>query len=254
MADVLDGPSGWTKAFSESEWFERGWTLQELIAPSLVEFYAKDWTPIGTKLQRCDEIAARTLVQSKVLLDPSVFATESTAHRMSWAAHRKVTREEDQAYSLLGLFQVSMPMLYGEGRAKAFGRLQEAIYHMTRDDSLFLFRYSPFFKSLPLLPESPTNFCQRERCSSCRSTSVECLPPEMRYEHITASETWPIMAHEQLLTTFTPMRFEGSTKLLLIKIVDIPKNLLDFDECPSLRRASHLAVLRPTTEIGRAHV
>ena len=107
MPDVPSQAAGWTSLFTESEWFDRGWTLQELIAPRLVEFYSRDWSAIGTKIQRCDELVTRTHIDRDVLLNPALVESNSAANRMSWAAHRQVTREEDQAYCLLGMQVVS---------------------------------------------------------------------------------------------------------------------------------------------------
>src|ERR1700712_2105795 len=114
MTDVADRKAGWGRAFRDSRWFTRVWTLQELIAPPLVEFFASDWTAIGTKLERLDEINAVTGIWHSVLecVNPR---ERNVAERLSWAAHRKASREEDAAYSLLGLFDINMPMLYGEG-------------------------------------------------------------------------------------------------------------------------------------------
>lgn len=55
---------------------------------------------------------------------------------MSWASGRRTTRDEDISYSLLGLFNVNMPLLYGEGREKAFFRLQMAIIEKCDDQSI----------------------------------------------------------------------------------------------------------------------
>jgi len=120
---------------AESEWFKRGWTLQELIAPNHVEFYDSDWTAMGTKRQMVEDVSDVTKIPVDVLLGehPSAY---SIAQRMSWAAHRETTRLEDQAYSLMGLFEVNMPMLYGEGE-KAFTRLQEEIIKSSGDHSIF---------------------------------------------------------------------------------------------------------------------
>ncbi|KAH8178212.1 heterokaryon incompatibility protein (HET) domain-containing protein [Sarocladium implicatum] len=246
MADVPNQASGWTPQFLESEWFDRGWTLQELLAPRLVEFYARDWSAIGTKIQRCDELVARTYINRKALLDPDCVDTNSTATRMSWAAHRRVTREEDQAYCLLGLFQVAMPMLYGEGAAKAFGRLQEAIYNSTRDDSQFLFRYNLHPERMPLLAQSPTQFCPRAVCQPCSSQGSECLPSDFSYEDIFESSSWSLQAHEHLLTTITPRRFEATTTLLLLAKAAIPKNLLQKGDAKTVREATHIAILNHT--------
>ncbi|KAF2653170.1 hypothetical protein K491DRAFT_706004 [Lophiostoma macrostomum CBS 122681] len=143
MADVADAQSGWSTGFQKSNWFTRCWTLQELVAPVHLEFYAADWSPIGTKLERAMEVAKITSIDDGLLVQNRSIDGYTTAERLSWAAHRQVTQEEDEAYSLLGLFQIHMPMLYGEGRSRAFARLQEAIYLATCDDSIFLFRYNP---------------------------------------------------------------------------------------------------------------
>jgi hypothetical protein len=81
----------------------------------------------------------------------------SIAQRMSWAANRTTTRIEDEAYCLMGLFGINMPLLYGEGR-KAFVRLQEEVIKRSRDQSIFAWRapsefvYSRFLKSQQLKP------------------------------------------------------------------------------------------------------
>lgn len=248
LADVL---STSPERFLNSEWFDRGWTLQELIAPCVVEFYASDWSPLGSKHQRCDEIVGRTHIRAEVLLDPTAIDGESAANRMSWAAHRLVTRAEDQAYSLLGLFQVNMPMLYGEGRAKAFGRLQEAIYNIDRDESLFLFRYSQYRENLPLLPlvaDSPTWFCPREMCESCQKTGVECLPQTIKYNTIIASRVWSLQAHETLLTTSTLLRFEATTTMQLVSKAVFPAQLLRSCNRQMLGKATHIAMLNHTLQ------
>ncbi|GAW11909.1 hypothetical protein ANO14919_012620 [Xylariales sp. No.14919] len=120
MADIPDSRFGWSDLFCESPWFTRGWTLQELIAPTSVEFYARDWSAIGTKLQRYREISKKTSISPDVLTHLKPVTALSAAERLSWAAHRHVTREEDETYCLLGIFDVNMPMIYGEGRRKAF--------------------------------------------------------------------------------------------------------------------------------------
>ena len=116
MADVSASGAGEVQGFSQSVWFTRGWTLQELIAPLHVEFYSDDWTLIGTKFERYQEIAEITGIDQEVLIRAHEVDYFSANERLSWAAHRQVTREEDEAYSLLGLFDVCLPLLYGEGR------------------------------------------------------------------------------------------------------------------------------------------
>ena len=115
----------WERAFRKSRWFTRGWTLQELIAPASVEFFSLEGKRLGDKksLERqvyeITGIAIQAL-QGRPLSDFSV------TERMSWAANRGTKREEDKAYSLLGLFDIHMPLIYGEG-SNAFIRLHDEI-------------------------------------------------------------------------------------------------------------------------------
>jgi hypothetical protein len=248
MADVQDTEAGWDQRFRKSKWFTRGWTLQELISPVYVEFYAEDWAPIGTKNERHEEIADITKIDFKALVWPQCIVRFSTAERLSWVAHRKVTREEDEAYSLLGLFEVNMPLLYGEGRERAFIRLQEAVYKSTADQSLFLFRHSLHHNDHPLLADSPTRFCDRIECTQCLSSGLktaQCLPPDIIYTNIIASEIWKIQAHEQIMTTITPLRNEMSTTLPLLDYRDVFDKLVFFDN-ESHDWITHVAVLNYT--------
>ncbi|KAI6038896.1 heterokaryon incompatibility protein-domain-containing protein, partial [Pisolithus marmoratus] len=129
-------PSKFRQSNGWPEWFSRGWTLQELIAPKEVEFFNKDWVPIGNKQHLAPVLKYITEIPLGVLTDGLTGKRLSVAHIMSWAARRKTTRVEDRAYSLMGLFGVNMPMLYGEGK-KAFRRLQLEIIKETGDQSIF---------------------------------------------------------------------------------------------------------------------
>jgi hypothetical protein len=132
------------------KWFTRGWTLQELLAPEEVKFFGSPgpfssvealWTPLGTKFNLADEIASATGIDQASLLVPGQLNQKSIAQRMSWAAKRTTTRPEDMAYCLLGIFGVTMPLLYGEGQV-AFFRLQEEIMKYSDDQSLFAWSIS----------------------------------------------------------------------------------------------------------------
>lgn len=125
----------------EARWFRRGWTLQELIAPSHVKFFSKDGDFIGTKSDRKTELSAITGIDEAVLAGKDLFQVP-VAERMSWASKRTTTRVEDIAYCLLGLFDVNMPLLYGEG-IKAFQRLQKKIVKQSNDHSLFAWSDNP---------------------------------------------------------------------------------------------------------------
>jgi hypothetical protein len=138
MADVPAGEDPRTsEAFAQSRWFKRGWTLQELIAPSSVTFYSQDWTVLGTRSDLAGVISRITRIDEGILTGLQDLKYVSVAKRMSWAADRETTRREDIAYCLMGLFDVNMAMLYGEGGEKAFLRLQEEIMKDSDDETLF---------------------------------------------------------------------------------------------------------------------
>ncbi|KAI8201595.1 hypothetical protein KHU50_005649 [Colletotrichum sp. SAR 10_65] len=137
LADVssIDDPSNAESQFRRSRWFERGWTLQELLAPSRVRFYNRDWSLLGTKRQLSTVVAQTTGIPRPFLLGTADLREASVAQRMSWAANRVTKRKEDIAYCLLGIFGVNLPMIYGEGD-QAFARLQEEIMRRNTDDSI----------------------------------------------------------------------------------------------------------------------
>ncbi|KAK1826963.1 heterokaryon incompatibility protein-domain-containing protein [Podospora conica] len=187
--------------FEQSRWFTRGWTLQELIAPSNVVFFDSTWKRITSRqelsVEKLIDVTLVTNIPSSVLrrkeerlrpcLDKStmkefyyhdydaelcrrclrrqdslpVLDTFISAERMSWAAGRKTTRAEDRAYSLLGLFGINMPLLYGEG-SRAFLRLQEEILKQSHDQSLFAFARPLGDNREGPLAESPDLFAHSE--------------------------------------------------------------------------------------------
>lgn len=124
--------------FCRSRWHTRGWTLQELIAPEKLVFLSAAWTPLGTKHDLAELLEKITYVPVGVLTSMKTeLAKTSRASRLSWAARRKTTRPEDEAYCLLGILQVDMYTSYGEGR-RAFYRLQEELLKRSTDPSLFV--------------------------------------------------------------------------------------------------------------------
>ncbi|KAI1078697.1 HET-domain-containing protein [Whalleya microplaca] len=141
LHDVPDhdlGQDDALKQFRESQWFRRGWTLQELIGPRRLIFYSQSWKEIGdrSKTILTNEISAITGIETSLFQGLADLHEISVAKKMSWAAKRKTTRVEDIAYCLLGLFDVNMPLLYGEG-PKAFIRLQEEIIKTSNDHTIF---------------------------------------------------------------------------------------------------------------------
>ena len=140
----------WMAAFRKSRWFTRGWTLQELIAPVSVAFFSKEGTRLGTKKSLEDTIREVTGLPSRAL-QGSPLSGFSIQQRLSWIEKRNTTRAEDKAYSLFGIFDVQIPLLYGEGQQKAFGRLQEEIDKSSRSEQPTLPTYQPScFKCLYL--------------------------------------------------------------------------------------------------------
>ena len=127
---------GSAEELTDSLWFTRGYTLQELIAPKYLIFYDKNWKPLGDKTEWSKSIHKKTGIPLGILNGGDVQAV-SIACKMSWAAERVTTRPEDVAYCLLGIFDVNMPLLYGEGAEKAFTRLQEAIVRQSDDETIF---------------------------------------------------------------------------------------------------------------------
>jgi hypothetical protein len=139
--------------FRQSKWFTRGWTLQELLAPEIVVFYNRNWVEIGTKALMSDIVSLITNIDQDFLMGIIEVKTACVAQKMSWASKRETTRLEDRAYCLMGLFEVNMPLLYGEGM-KAFYRLQLEIIRNCSDESIFAWGC----KSINVIPEMSTSW------------------------------------------------------------------------------------------------
>ena len=118
-----------------SDWFSRGWTLQELIAPSRLSFYGQNWQYLGSKDSICELLAQATGIDEDTLKGASL-RNSSIAQKMFWASKRQTTRIEDTAYCLLGIFDIYIPLIYGEGE-QAFQRLQEEIIKRSTDHTIF---------------------------------------------------------------------------------------------------------------------
>ncbi|KFY46998.1 hypothetical protein V494_00234 [Pseudogymnoascus sp. VKM F-4513 (FW-928)] len=121
----------WESTFRKSEWFTRGWTLQELLAPVSVDFFSKEGELLGNKTSLEQHICETTGIPVKALRG-SPLSDFDVAERMSWAAKRLTTKGEDRVYSLLGIFGVFLPIMYGEGKENALRRLQEEIDKRTK--------------------------------------------------------------------------------------------------------------------------
>ncbi|KAL7945308.1 hypothetical protein V8C42DRAFT_322764 [Trichoderma barbatum] len=233
-----------------SRWFTRGWTLQELIAPKLVLFYAKDWSLLGQKHappEFTKAISDITNIDQEVLngrIDPLQL---SVSARMAWASHRNTTRLEDAAYCLMGLFQVNMPLLYGEGR-RAFTRLQEEIIQRTDDQSIFAWNSFDDQEEDPdalfgLLAQSPSQFKH--------AGSLQVLPPLPVFASAPS-----VMTNQglrvQLYVRQREFQDQGTMEEDYFAILDCVKRDGDVYQCPALhlRRLSEdqYGRLRPKSQ------
>lgn len=124
--DLLADKNTWEETFRHSRWFKRGWTLQELIAPVTVEFFSKEGKRLGDKSSLEQLIHEITDIPIQALRG-NPFSNFSISERRRWAAQRQTTEPEDIVYCLLGLCEVSMPPLYGEGKENALKRLEMTI-------------------------------------------------------------------------------------------------------------------------------
>ena len=159
LSDVSE--ANMDQEFPKSRWFTRGWTLQEMLAPTTVLLYDQQWVELGYVAEYAEQISKITGIDRAALCrkvswrDPSLemenkFGSYCVATRMSWASTRQTTRAEDMAYCLLGIFNINMPLLYGEGN-RAFRRLQEEIIRKSDDDSILAWALSPEEKHTSLV-------------------------------------------------------------------------------------------------------
>jgi hypothetical protein len=151
-----DGTSRWKPAFRDSRWFTRGWTLQELIAPRSVSFFSQEEQVLGDKCSLLETLHEITGITFKALQGDSLseFGVEE---RFAWAANRHTKREEDAAYSLLGIFSVHLPLIYGEGKDNAFARLRREISGVPLDTNMEKEERAKIFAWLSA-PDPSTNY------------------------------------------------------------------------------------------------
>ncbi|KAL8934585.1 MAG: hypothetical protein Q9216_005834 [Gyalolechia sp. 2 TL-2023] len=154
-----------------SRWFTRGWTLQELLAPAKVVFYDSRWNMIGDRDSLSLDISAATGINRLHLRHPQ---QASIAAKMSWMSKRQTTRSEDIAYSLLGLFDVYMPLIYGEG-SNAFVRLQQEIVKVSNDESIFAWTDDSLIES-GMFALSPAAFAEAGNIVTFQHPSIRKTP------------------------------------------------------------------------------
>jgi hypothetical protein len=160
----------WETTFRNSRWFKRGWTLQELLAPDSVEFYSVDRVRLGDKRSLEQMIHEITGIPHRALQGHSL-ADFSVTEQLSWSTDRETKKREDRAYCLLGIFDVFMPLLYGEGDY-AYTRLRREIDGKRIDDA----RMDHALMSLPIAADAAFNSFNNQHEATClQNTRVELL-------------------------------------------------------------------------------
>lgn len=220
-----------TLDFTKTRWITRGWTLQELIAPRTLEFYSAEWKFLGTRQSLADNLSEATRIPVRLLSrsrsEPLTLDGCSIAERMSWASTRQTTRPEDIAYCLLGLFNVHIPLLYGEGQEKAFFRLQEEIMKHSMDHSILAWAWGEkrggrgevFEYNMTAIAPSPAEFGTTPRIVHFLDKKTEPFDMTNKGLRITV----PVIQHDRygVVAILTNCRFEDSfSGPLGIKIMD----------------------------------
>ena len=216
LHDVLtdEGQESESSPFWTSDWFKRGWTLQELLAPQNLIFFSKNWKMVGSKISLAAVLCKITSIEEEVLVCPENVQSLSVATRMSWASQRHTSKVEDRAYSLMGIFNVHMPIIYGEGEAKAFIRLQEEIMKTSTDQSILAWNTPSHYFCGPLA-ESPDYFVD------CRG--IHCIPPEKWLGHCARQYSH---SYTEPRLDFTVTNDGLNITLPLRKLDDVPQSVL----------------------------
>lgn len=134
VSSANESDSDWHSAFRSSRWHSRGWTLQELIAPTDLDFYSRESQHLGSRKSLVTMLVDITGVSAGALQGETL-ANFSVEEKEAWAITRTTTVEEDMVYSLLGIFDVTMPLIYGEGKERARRRLRHELLLNTTGES-----------------------------------------------------------------------------------------------------------------------
>jgi hypothetical protein len=250
-AYLADVHRGYTLSYDlrKSQWFTRGWTLQELLAPRSVVFFDNNWIDIGSK-QSLEEI-----ISEITGIDDFVnFRTACVAQKMSWAAKRKTTRIEDEAYCLLGLFDVNMPPLYGEGK-KAFMRLQLEILKTSDDESMFV-----WYDEIPelhflLVQQSLSGLLADSPGCFRHSGGIRPIHPKDRYKSFTLWKDNPFsMTNKGLHISLNlfPYGLEDGMFIVPLECSSLGEDGEEQDACPAI--FLQRKVVHSVERYGRAFV
>jgi hypothetical protein len=132
--DGLSHHVEWESSFRNSRWFRRGWTLQELLAPKIVEFYSRDYIRLGDKKSLARQIHQITGIAIEALQGRPL-SDYTVEERFIWAKERQTFEEEDMVYCLLGIFSIHLPLIYGEGQSSAMKRLRKEISDSAQNET-----------------------------------------------------------------------------------------------------------------------
>lgn len=215
----------WAESMANCKWFTRGWTVPELIAPMRIKFFGKTWKLVATKTNLVRYLSRITGIDAGVLTHARKIGSVSIAVRMSWAANRQTTRIEDRAYSLLGIFGVSIPIVYGEGN-RAFARLQEEIMKFSNDQSIFAWCTEKPDGTV-LMADSPDDF------ASSRGIVVWGRPKSFQLTNQGLRATLPVIVeqkkHETSLLAVLNLRHEDDLRgALALRLRQYPGNFDQF--------------------------
>lgn len=221
--------SRFAMGIAQSRWFSRGWTLQELLAPNQVHFFNANWSYIGSK-HNAGQVSDLTRAIADCAGMPFTALTGhvgrilwngpwSVAQRMSWASRRQTTRVEDEAYCLLGIFQINMPLLYGEG-PNAFQRLQREILRQELAESIFAWKTKESMNTVEdgrLLAKSPSDFSHTADVFDSMIDEIPSITPRGRGFELTIPSPPQTVVHchvfrEELLVFLRAYRYDYPDK------------------------------------------
>ncbi|KAK5725247.1 hypothetical protein LTR17_013116 [Elasticomyces elasticus] len=178
--------------FHRSAWFTRGWTLQELLAPRKIFFFARDWNSLGDLGTLLDPVAGVTNIPQAVLRGDTPVHACTIAQRLSWASGRVTHRPEDQSYALLGILEVNMCLSYGEGQ-NAFVRLQEQL--VMKGNGLTVLAWTsqdPMHRS-HLFASSPADFASSSNIEAATSMANNA---EYSLNNVGLTGRFPVLEHD----------------------------------------------------------
>lgn len=234
------------RILSGCRWFTRGWTLQELLASKGIRCYDQHWRYVGDKGDLAAPFSTVTRIEEEYIKHRESVHTASVAARMSWASRRHTSRPEDEVYCLMGLFNVNMPLLYGEGSFKAFQRLQHEILKISEDESLFAWSldYSP--PQIGVLAPHPSVFRECGDIEPVEDPRIRRMPYSITNRGLYIDATYQTIPIDEISDSFFRVG-HGTSECLLLPLKcarKAPQNNL-LTESPDIPRKLIAIILVP---------